>query len=228
MWLMQDGGIAESAKDARRAIERAAETGRAASHAVDQMRDRAFRGAINELAGAEQAAKIEVGFGERVRESRISAGMTQRQLAERVGLDASAISRLEQGGRAIRLGEAVLIADAVKADVRRLVYGDLSDDPRLELYSAFDELENATAQVRDATRAAELSIEQVQAALELPDVREYLSTSPVDVDNVIHLCSHVLELLFEHDHPRLLRRLSSELVEMDEVHIKGVSDDADA
>lgn len=226
---MQDDPL--GAKEAIRAAKRTAEVARAARCAAEQMEDRQFQKALEELDRAEQGAKIELGFGERVRESRIRAGMTQRQLAEQVGLDASAISRLEQGGRAIRLGEAVLIADAVKADVRQLVHGNLSDDPRLELYSASDELENATAQMRDATRAAEVSIEHLQAALDRPDVREYLSTSPVDVDNVIRICSHVLELLFEHDHPHLLRGISAELVNMDQPHLNiqtSTDNDSDA
>lgn len=191
--------------------------------------DPALRQALHELSAAETAAKVEVDFGARVREARQIAGMTQRQLADAVGLDASAISRLEQGSRAVRLGEAALIADAVKKDVRQLLYGNLSDDPRLELYSACDELENATAQVRDATRAAEVSLHHLQTALDRPDIREYLSTSPVDVNNVIHMCDYVLQLLFEHDHPRRLRQISAELVDIDQPHlIVGTDDDSDA
>lgn len=171
---------------------------------------------MHELSAAESAARVEADFGVRVREARQIVGMTQRQLADAVGLDASAISRLEQGSRAIRLGEAALIADALKTDVRQLVYGKLSDDPRLELFSAVDELEDATSRVRDATRAAEVSIDHLQAALERAEVREYLSISSVDVDSVISSCAYVLNALYEDDHPNLLRRLSAQLVDMDE------------
>lgn len=184
--------------------------------------------ALSELSAAEAGARAETAFGARVREARQIAGMTQRQLADTVGLDASAISRLEQGYRAIRLGEATLIAHALKRDLRQLVYGDLVDDPRLELYAAFDELEHAAAQVRDATRAAEFGIEQIKTVLGTSDVREYLSASPVDVDNVINMCSYVLNRLYEDDHPYLLRKISSELVEMDQVHINlGTEDGPD-
>ncbi|MCF6386522.1 helix-turn-helix domain-containing protein [Mycobacterium sp. MBM] len=183
---------------------------------------------IHELSAVMVAARVENDFGMRVRETRTIRGMTQRQLADAVGLDASAISRLEQGSRAIRLGEAALIADALKTDVKQLVYGDSSDDPRLELYSAHDELEHATAQLRDATRAAEVSLDHLKTALENSDVREHLSTSPVDVENVIAMCSYVLELLFEHDHPRLLRQISAELVDMDQPNITAGSTDEPA
>ncbi|MDX1878210.1 helix-turn-helix domain-containing protein [Mycolicibacterium sp. 141076] len=176
----------------------------------------AVGGVMHELSAAESAARVEADFGVRVREARQIVGMTQRQLADAVGLDASAISRLEQGSRAIRLGEAALIADALKTDVRQLVYGKLSDDPRLELFSAVDELEDATSRVRDATRAAEVSIDHLQAALERAEVREYLSISSVDVDSVISSCAYVLNALYEDDHPNLLRRLSAQLVDMDE------------
>ena len=175
--------------------------------------------ALRELSAVEAAARVETDFGARVRYARQFLGMTQRQLADAVGLDASAISRLEQGSRAIRLGEAALIADAVKADVRQLLYGDLSDDPRLRLHAACDDLERATAQLRDATIAAEVSLDGLRTVLERPDVREYLSPSSVDVENTIRMCTYVLELLPDHDHPRLLRLISAELINRDEPHI---------
>ncbi len=118
-----------------------------------------------------------------------------------------------------------MIADAVKSDIRQLIYGNLRDNPVLELYGAVDELEQAASQVRDATLAAEVSIDNLMTALQRPEVQKHLSTSPVDVDNVINACSYVLELLNEHDHPRLLRKLSAELLDMDEVHMTVGSDD---
>jgi transcriptional regulator with XRE-family HTH domain len=67
--------------------------------------------------------EVEAGFGERVKEARVKAGWTQRELAEKLHLDASAISRLEKGTRAIRLGEAAHIALALGVSLTYLVYG---------------------------------------------------------------------------------------------------------
>lgn len=39
------------------------------------------------------------GFGERLRVLRVAAGMTQQQLADRLGMKATNITRLEAGGR---------------------------------------------------------------------------------------------------------------------------------
>lgn len=69
------------------------------------------------------AAFVEAEFGARVREVRLSNKWTQRQLAEALGVDASAVSRIEQGTRAVRLAEAAAIADALGANLDALVYG---------------------------------------------------------------------------------------------------------
>lgn len=155
--------------------------------------------------------------------------MTQKQLADAVGLDASAISRLEQGSRAIRLGEAALIADVLKTDVRQLLYGQMSDDPKFMLDSACDEVENATIQLRNAAYAADVSVDHLSTVLQNPDVREYLSISSVDVENVIRMCAYVAEQFYEHDHCRLLRQITADLVDRDQPHIiVGGNDESDA
>lgn len=78
-------------------------------------------------------------FGLNVRDARKAQGISQRALAERlaeVGLtiDASAITRLEKGSRAIRLGEALAIAEALSTDLEEL----LGPDPkrRMEMLRA--------------------------------------------------------------------------------------------
>lgn len=65
----------------------------------------------------------EASFGEKVRTARRKRGWTQRELGAMVDLDASAISRLEAGTRAIRLGEASLIARALSEGLDELVFG---------------------------------------------------------------------------------------------------------
>jgi transcriptional regulator with XRE-family HTH domain len=180
-----------------------------------------------ELEAAVEQARLELAFGERVREARQLLGMTQRQLGNAVGLDASAISRLEQGSRAIRLGEAARISKALKADIRQLLYGQPSDDPRLMLDSACDELEGATLQLRNATYAADVSLQQLQDMLQSADVREHLSISAVDVDNVIRMCTYAREMFLEHDHIRRLRQISADLVDRNEPVLRD-HDDPDA
>lgn len=91
-------------------------------------RDDALRRLSAAESAGESAAEAEAGFGGRVKAARQKMRMTQQQLAESVGLDASAISRLEQGLRAIRLGEAVLIAEAIKTDIRSLIYGPQAEN----------------------------------------------------------------------------------------------------
>ena len=66
----------------------------------------------------------EASFGERVRAARRRRGWTQKDLGARVNLDASAISRLEAGTRAIRLGEASQIAHVLRSGLDELVYGE--------------------------------------------------------------------------------------------------------
>jgi transcriptional regulator with XRE-family HTH domain len=92
--------------------------------------------------------EVEAGFGERVKEARVKAGWTQRDLAAKLGLDASAISRLEKGTRAIRLGEAAHIAIALGSDLGYLVYG-----PSLEIVLASYQA-GANSGVRETRSAA--------------------------------------------------------------------------
>lgn len=171
------------------------------------------------LTAAEADAKTESEFGERVREARQLLGLTQRQLGNAVGLDASAISRLEQGSRAIRLGEAAHIAKALKTDIRQLLYGQMSDSPKLLLDLACDELENATIQLRNGTYAVDVSLDRLRSVLQNPEVRKYLSLSSVDVDNVIAMCEYVQRRLFDEDHLPYVRQITADLVNRDEPHI---------
>ncbi|WP_100465904.1 helix-turn-helix domain-containing protein [Mycobacteroides abscessus] len=90
---------------------------------------------------------VETGFGERVREARIVMGLTQRQLAERLDLDASAVSRLEQGARTIRLGEAALIAGVLNVELSELVFGTVG--PAAEFRRLRNAADNAMYEARE-------------------------------------------------------------------------------
>lgn len=66
--------------------------------------------------------EVSATFGERAKEARLAAGLTQQQLADRlseagVSLDTSAITRIEAGQREPRLSEAVAIAQVLGFDL---------------------------------------------------------------------------------------------------------------
>ena len=60
-------------------------------------------------------------FGDRLRELRAAAGLTQRELAARSGTSCSAISNFEAGNNAPTLGTLVRLADALECNVSQLV-----------------------------------------------------------------------------------------------------------
>ncbi len=68
------------------------------------------------LAGAEEGWFFAAIAG-RVAERRIERGLSQRELAQRVGTTQSAIARLESGGRPPRIDTLLRIADALECDL---------------------------------------------------------------------------------------------------------------
>jgi ribosome-binding protein aMBF1 (putative translation factor) len=56
-------------------------------------------------------------IAEKVAERRQQKGLSQRELAERVGTTQSAIARLERGGRPPRIDTLLRIADALECDL---------------------------------------------------------------------------------------------------------------
>lgn len=68
----------------------------------------------------------EQAFGQAVHAHRVQKGWSQRELAERlesagVGVDASAVSRIEKGTRAVRLSEAVILAQVLDVPLETLL-----------------------------------------------------------------------------------------------------------
>ena len=59
-------------------------------------------------------------IGELVRHARSSAGLSQQQLADRVGVTQSEVARWESGGRAIALRMAIPLAEALGLTVAAL------------------------------------------------------------------------------------------------------------
>jgi transcriptional regulator with XRE-family HTH domain len=56
-------------------------------------------------------------IADKVAERRIAQGLSQRELAERVGTTQSAIARLERGGRPPRIDTLLSIAEALECDL---------------------------------------------------------------------------------------------------------------
>lgn len=62
-------------------------------------------------------------FGRNLEEARGWIGMSQGQLARKVGVNQSQVGRLENGERCPRLDRIVALADALGIQVRDLLYG---------------------------------------------------------------------------------------------------------
>ena len=60
----------------------------------------------------------------RLREMRERRGLTQREVAEAAGLDATYVSQVECGHRAPSLGNLVRLADALRARIDWLMWRD--------------------------------------------------------------------------------------------------------
>jgi transcriptional regulator with XRE-family HTH domain len=110
-------------------------------------------------------------FVERVKALRAERGWTQGQLAERMvaaGVDyasQSTVSRLEQGGRPIRLVEAQALAVIFNSTIWQLT----ADEPRVQMLSYVDLNLRAFTRDRMAYREARRKLEIL-----LPDVTKML------------------------------------------------------
>lgn len=60
-------------------------------------------------------------FGERIRQLREETGLSQKALGERLGIDQSGISRLEDGSRTVTARELVAISDVFGVSLAELV-----------------------------------------------------------------------------------------------------------
>ncbi|MDE3722845.1 XRE family transcriptional regulator [Nocardiopsis sp. N85] len=93
-------------------------------------------------------------LGKRIAEAREDAGMTQEDVGLAVGLDRSAISRLEKGERKLSVPELVAVANTLG---RPLAY--FVSDPVPSVVSR----RRGTAQVHDTTRTLDTELEQFAA-----------------------------------------------------------------
>ena len=69
--------------------------------------------------------------GQALRELRKRAGLTQEQVAERMGTSSTYLSRLEAGQRDIRFSTVLRLLDALNADLHQLADG-MAASPRTD------------------------------------------------------------------------------------------------
>ncbi|MFE7754343.1 helix-turn-helix domain-containing protein [Streptomyces sp. NPDC057429] len=60
-------------------------------------------------------------IGDQIRTARESAGLTQQQVAERIGMDRATYNRIEQGHAAALIDSLIRIADAIGTELADLV-----------------------------------------------------------------------------------------------------------
>ncbi|MGW6395396.1 helix-turn-helix transcriptional regulator [Streptomyces sp. NPDC055103] len=69
----------------------------------------------------ESVLRRRTALGDRLRELRTAAGLSQDQLADRIGMERRSVQRYERGERDPRFTELLLIADALGIPVEELV-----------------------------------------------------------------------------------------------------------
>ncbi len=126
-----------------------------------------------------------VAIGERVRESRASARLSQQELADRIGLERSMVSKLETGDRRIDAMELTLIARELDYPVSHF----LSPTPELVSRRASAVAESGEVGEADTTRAA-YRTESLLAAW-LRDVRQLVDTGMLENRPLLRYASTV-------------------------------------
>ena len=67
-------------------------------------------------------------IGEKIREERIRRGLLQKELADMIYLNVSALNRMEKHGESVsNIDKLVLVANALNIDVRVLVDAGIDD-----------------------------------------------------------------------------------------------------
>lgn len=104
-------------------------------------------------------------FARRLRQERGRAGLSQAALAERLAevldqkVDASAITRIEKLERAVRLDEAVVIADVLDVPLEAMLHDRINVDERIS------ELERDLSQASWRANQAKEELERAQQQL---------------------------------------------------------------
>lgn len=105
---------------------------------------------------------IESTLAQRLREVRRARGMTQAELAERMGMGVAGLNRAEKAGRSLRAAEVVLAAEALEVPVDALlptgVVGGMAAElakAEAEVRAAADRLSRLTAALARGAEGAE-------------------------------------------------------------------------
>ena len=64
-------------------------------------------------------------IGKNIRDARLARGLTQQQLAEKLGLTHQALSGYETGRRRASLAQLHLLAEGLEVDIHQLLYGEV-------------------------------------------------------------------------------------------------------
>ena len=83
-------------------------------------------------------------IGRRIQTERKKSGMTQKKLAEAVGLTDQYISKIERGDTAVTLQTISAIADALAVDISSLMSAANSGSPDYTKYDLFKIVDAAT------------------------------------------------------------------------------------
>lgn len=123
----------------------------------------------------DEGTRVEVIFGKGVKEMRAKRNWSQQALAERLdqaglNIDSSGVSRIENGTRALRLSEALLVASALDIDLDWLLRPAPTPD-------VSERIEEAVADVRRDHQDLTNDVER------LAQSREWLESSVIPDEN---------------------------------------------
>lgn len=85
-------------------------------------------------------------IGERIREKRINAKLTQASLAEKANIEPSNLSHIERGATKVSLPTLINIANALEVTLDELVYGSLIKNSHISVKMIEDILSTCTPQ----------------------------------------------------------------------------------
>lgn len=85
-------------------------------------------------------------IGDRIREKRTKAGLTQAVLAEMAGIEPSNLSHIERAATKVSLPTLINIANALEVTLDELVYGSLIKNSHISVKMLEDVLADCTPQ----------------------------------------------------------------------------------
>lgn len=148
---------------------------------------------------------IESAIGKTVSELRKRKKITQKEFAESLteigmSIDASAVSRMEKGERALKISECLMIAEALEVDLSSLL-GRMKT-PKQELREGVISEESARAKMGEAAWDWFYAISEVQWVLQRkPELAPLISTDFSPGSSYLEwLANNLSQLEYVHDH----------------------------